>query len=380
ALERLLRSRPQVLEEGQLLPLLSLPCSEVNTILDSLDALLPQILDGSETARIYNRTYALLHTYQQLRCAVGVSDPEHTRYERYVKLTDSNMRGFQAVLGDYWKTVLLWARVEKEAAQSGRSEEYQTAKAAAYAEIQEIIAKIQDAPWEGPLGRDAYGKIVPYAGIGIGYELYGDWIRTLASEAYNEIKDLFTGVGKIAAEVYIVTEEYAVALLKKYSEMWDNPTYGVALQPGFLEYSVLDPNWGIFEAAVRSKIGSTYLGGIEQFEKDVEAKYVEAVLAVRNKVDELRLTKADEFPIRIKEIEEIVEALPYTAYTGRDASNLLIELRLLQSQVPWDSAMQGRYSAIYQALVNFIKPRGGIPKVAYPTETNAYYVDEETTF
>lgn len=386
--ERLLRSRPApVLEEGQLLPLLNLPCSEVNEILDSLDAILPQILDGSETAKTYNRTYTLFHTYQQLRCAVIVSDPEREdivlgRPTRYVKLTDSNMRGFQAVLDDYWKTTLQWAQVEKEAAQSGRSQEYQAAKTTAYDEIKEAIVKIQDDPWGGPLGRDPSGKIVPYSGIGIGHELYNDWIRTMAYEAHSEIKDLFTGVEKPAAEpeVYVVTEEYVAALIKKYSGWWDSPTHGVALQPGFIQYSVLDPAWNTFEAAMRGKIGSSSLTGIEQFEEDVEVKYVEAVMSVQNEVARLRLSKADKFPVRIEEIEALVESLSAIAYTIRDASNLLAELRLLHSQVPWSSDAQARYSAIYKTLTDFIDPRGGMLKVAYPTETNAFYIDEETTF
>jgi len=382
--KRILYSRERVYVEGQYLPKLSLPCQEVKEILDSLDAVLPLIKDGSEAATLYGDVYAGFHSYWLLRCATGVANVDSSiTYENVSrsKLTTGNFNKVKGALTEYWASVSTWAWIEEEAAGRGRSAELQPAKDAAYAEIITELEKVRDDPWSGPLGRDPRGVIVPYAGLPIGLELYMDWIVTLGYIAYKEIRDNFTQGPDVGPEDYVATEGYATALLDEYKAIWENdPIKGVAMIPGYAQVSIKDAHWNTFARYVHSKAGGQAYPSIQGFKDDVEAAYVKAVLDARDAYSALRSSTATEFPARIVEIEEIAKSLAYVPYMKVEIENYLAELELLRIDVPPDSDSQKRYDDIYFTLQAYIDERGGGLAIGHLKETEAFYGEEVGRF
>lgn len=368
----LLDSRPKVVEEGQLLPLLAIPCSRVNEILKTLDSIFEQV-PISQSA-IYNRVYTAYQSYHDLRCDSPAKPAVQSTYERVVKVDrDTFARNMQEILDKAWTHFTDWAVLEEKAATAGRLNELEKMKDDAYAAIQSAIAAVSTDPWSGPLGRDSRGAPVPYAGVDIGEALYEDWIWTQANDAHDKIKTAVAGWEANEAELYRVTQSFADSALSQYKRMWDSdPIYGVAAEPGYVGASVIGEAWGEFTAAVQAKIGSTY-PSVNAFKAFLQSEYVSAVQKVRSQVAQLEQSTAEKFPDRLAQIEDLAETLQYQSLTRDEVANLLREVELLHSQVPWQAADQSRYDAIYSKLKAYLESWGGPPVVGQRPDTQQYY-------
>lgn len=374
----LLRAHPVEYREGQRLRLLAMSREEVDEVLDSLDSILLQISGNSALLSQFHSTYRAFHSYYVLRHATDVIAPLEEPFTRHVRLTPVTIREMEMELRARWER-FPWMETERLAADQGRVAEFRELQAASLLDLERKLAEVADDPWSGPLGRDPQGRVVPFAGIGIGRALYSDWIATLVDEAAREVKDSIALWEPHGPAEYVASETYLNGLLAQYARRWDTIDQGVGLLPAFLDNSVKGPAWRTFTEYVLSKTDRSFWS-IASLERAVQAEYVRAVLAVRDRAASLLRSGALEYPDRLIEIEAIAKNLLAGAYTRLDVANLLAEARLLHLRVPWDAAYQRRFDETYRLLDEYLAGRGEMPAVGREFETHAYHVHVSTVF
>jgi len=365
---------------------LSIPCSVTQSHLAALEKILPNLPIEDES--LYQQVYGAFYDYSQYRCQVTGGAEEKVPYEHYVSLKG-------VVPGELRTTYENeiakenWIELETKAADAGKTNRLDELKTTLVTAMQGLIYKIAGDPddrdfpgdpWDGPLTRDKYGRIVPYAGIEIGRPLYADWIVTETRKLLAILRKEVISWPEADVQEYVVTQTYIDQMLVGLKRTWDtDPLSGVAIIPGYLDNSVKEPNWRRFKAAVYALEGRRY-DTAAKFEEHVHELYGVAIEATITRARELQVIGAEELPPRFEGIEELSKVFRDYGYSRKDISGFLLELDLLNAQIPWKSDYRARFDKVYGTFQDYLVERGGIAHIARRVETEGFYEQQSTFF
>ena len=321
------RAESRAYDSGVLYRDLQITCSEARSFLADLDLMLPLVT--FEEASRYSAVYLSIATYQNLIC-VPQDAPEDSDTEMFwpqvsISKDSSAIRAVRDAIEDRWDAKN-WTWLYDLAAKVNRTDELEamieTEKEAVSAQVDVLV----DNVWNGPLSRDANGRIVPYSAIPVGDAMYVSWGLDLVDVSYNKIFSwVYNAEWSYEETEYVASAEYIAALLVVFENIWYNDAVrGLrSLSDLRVGASVVDKYWREFAADLAAMEGHRW-GRIETFKKNAVELYENRVSVAMMTYTAMSNVSETELPERFEEIETIVggrENMP-----PGDASSYLLEL------------------------------------------------------